>query len=139
MLLPLLVLDASAALALIFAEKEGAEVEALLVEVVEGNGQVYVPALFWYELGNGILSAVRVDRTSSSTADRAAQLFGRLPLVTDSHAEEGTRGRTMALARKHTLSFYDAAYLELALRLECRLKSFDRHLLALRERYSLIQ
>ena len=137
--LPLAVLDASAALALVLAEEEGSEVAALLSEVVEGNGQVYVPALFWYELGNGILSAERAGRARSSTADRVGELFGRLPLVTDGVPEQAARSRTLALARKHALGYYDAAYLELALRLECRLKSFDSHLLALKKRYSLIQ
>ncbi len=44
----------------------------------------------------------------------------------------------MSLAWVHELSFCDAAYLELALRLQCRLKSLDRHLLALRSHYPFI-
>ena len=36
----------------------------------------------------------------------------------------------MALARRHRLSFYDAAYLELAKREGCTLATFDRDLIA---------
>ena len=41
----------------------------------------------------------------------------------------------MALARKHGLTCYDVAYLELALRYRARLKSYDTHLLSLQRHY----
>jgi predicted nucleic acid-binding protein len=133
--LPLLVLDASAALALVLAEAEGTQVAEALGDVVGNNGQVFVPALFWYEVGNGLLNAQRSKRITESQCDAANALLSRLPMVTDTDTDTEALGRTMALARAHELSFYDAAYLELALRLRCRLKSVDRHLLALREQH----
>ena len=65
-------------------------------------------------------------------------LLSRLPIVTNTEIDTEARGRIMTLARTHELSFYDAAYLELALRFRCRLKSCDKHLLVLRAQYSLI-
>ena len=47
---PLVVLDASAALALLLAEEKGAEVATVIEEVIENNGQIFVPGVFWYEL-----------------------------------------------------------------------------------------
>ena len=138
MALPLLVLDTSAALALLFVEEEGSEVAAVLRDVVESNGQVFVPALFWYELENGILVAQRRKRITVSDGDEASVLLGRLPIATNTDIDAEARGRIMTLARIHELSFYDAAYLELSLRLRCRLKSCDKHLLVLRAQYSLI-
>ena len=102
---------------------------------MERNGQVFVPALFWYELYNGLLSALRSRRITESAVDQAATHFDRLPVVTSSGTDPEARGRVMALARKHGLSFSDASYLGLALKLDCRLKSFDTHLLTLKGRY----
>ena len=52
-----IVLDASAVLALVLAENEGTDVEKLIRDTVSINGQIFVPGLFWYELGNGLLVA----------------------------------------------------------------------------------
>ena len=115
-----------------------ARVAEIVREVVENNGQVFVPPVFWYELGNGLLNAERSGRIKGAHGDDANALFSRLPIVTSSEADTETRNRIMTLARSHDLSFYDAAYLELAFRLRCRLKSLDKHLLALRGQYPII-
>ena len=133
--LPIVVLDASAALALVLADEEGAEVQELLLDVVERNGQIFVPALFWYELGNGLLSAARAGRIGTEAREKAVGTIGRLPVVTDMDLGEAARSRVMSLADGNELTFYDAAHLELAQRFQCRLKTCDRHLLSLKEKY----
>ena len=133
--LPLVVLDASAALAMLFADEEGDQVAILLRDVVENSGQVIVPALFWYELGNAMLSAQRRGRISAESSQEAAILVDQLPIVTRTGSEPDARDRIRALSLDHDLTYYDAAYLELALRLQCRLKTYDHHLLALQSRY----
>jgi predicted nucleic acid-binding protein len=55
----LVVLDASAAPSLLLPEEEGDAVAAIIAETIDGNGQIFVPGLFWHELGNGLLSAER--------------------------------------------------------------------------------
>jgi len=137
--LPLLVLDASAALALMFADEEGEEVETLLGELVARNGQIFVPSLFWYELGNGILSAGRTGRIDEAASGETTAYFGRLPIVTESDLSDAVRSRIHSLVPSHELTYYDAAYLELSERLACRLKTFDRHLLALQPRFPQIR
>ena len=42
----LVVLDASAALALLLAEDQGAQVEHLIAGTISINGQIFVPGLF---------------------------------------------------------------------------------------------
>ena len=49
----------------------------------------------------------------SAKADRALRLLRRLPVTVETDVEED---ELMRLARRHRLTVYDAAYLELALR-----------------------
>jgi predicted nucleic acid-binding protein len=139
MALPVFVLDASAALALVLADEGNVGVDSIVREVLDGNGQVFVPSLFWYELGNSLLIAQRRSRITPAELEGAHELLRQLPIVTNAESGPEVWGRTIELARSGGLSFYDAAYLELALRLRCRLKTLDTHLLKLRNRYSFIR
>ncbi len=134
----LIVLDASAALALLLAEAEGKEVEEIVKDTISINGQVYVPALFWYELGNALLMAERHERMDAHTGLTALSSFVNLPIVTHQDSDIATLNRIIALAQETGLTFYDATYLELALRYEAPLKSFDTHLVNLQASYPLI-
>lgn len=138
MALPLLVLDASAALALLLADEEGMETEELLADTIERNGQILVPSLFWFEVGNGILVAERRGRISPEVSSRADHYLSQLPIVTHAPLDRETRGRISELSRTYGLSYYDAGYLELAIRYQACLKTFDKHLLSIRESVPLI-
>ncbi len=78
----LIVMDASAALALLLAEDEGTEVEEILNATISINGQIFVPGLFWYELGNALLMAERNNRIDRASNITAMSSFARLPIVT---------------------------------------------------------
>ena len=134
----LIVLDASAAMALLLTEEEGEEVAELLRGTIAVNGQVFVPALFWYELGNGLLAAQRTGRITYQATSAAVSGFNRLPVVT--HLQNGftIADRVLTLARENQLTYYDASYLELALRFEAPLKSCDTHLRRLKTSCPLI-
>ena len=132
------VLDASAALALLLAENEGAQIEDLINNTISINGQIFVPGLFWYELGNALLMAECGNRITTESNVAAVLSFTRLPIVTHQETDFPTRHRIMGLARDNGLPYYDASYLELALRYEAPLKSFDTHLLNLRPSFPLI-
>jgi len=134
----LLVLDASAALALVLAEAEGAEVAELIENTISINGQIFVPELFWYELGNGLLMAERADRIAPRSNSMAISIFTRLPIITNQETSFPIYNRVMSLARDNGLTYYDASYLELALRFEAPLKSFDTHLRNLKTSFPLI-
>lgn len=128
-------MDASDALALVLAEDEGDDVAALLQSIMEQNGQFYVPELFWYEVCNGLLSAERQGRIDSDATKAAIAELGRLPIVCHPCGGEPFLTMVSELARKHGLTYYDAVYLELALRHQARLKSYDRHLVSLGRDY----
>ena len=73
----LIVLDASAALALLLTEPEGAEVAELINNTTSSNGQIFIPGIFWYELGNGLFSAENADRITSQSS--SMDLYPRVP------------------------------------------------------------
>jgi hypothetical protein len=52
-------------------------------DVVERNGHLQVPSLLWYEMGNGILAALRRGRVDEHAWQEASSLMERLPFVTD--------------------------------------------------------
>jgi predicted nucleic acid-binding protein len=64
-------------------------------------------------------------RLDAAGIAQAVALFTQLPVVVDPETNEHASAETLSLARQHTLSVYDAAYLELALRRGAALASFD--------------
>ena len=133
-----IVLDASAALALVLAEEEGRKVEEMLQGVITVNGQIFVPDLFWYELGNGLLMAERRERIASRTTTAAVSKIARLPIVTWDQGDFTIIERILNLARDNGLTYYDSSYLELSVRFEAPLASFDSHLRNLKPSFPLI-
>ena len=61
-------------------------------------------------------------------------LFTQLPVLVDPETSEHASAETLALARQHTLSVYDAAYLELALRRGATLATLDGPLRAVAQK-----
>jgi predicted nucleic acid-binding protein len=133
------VLDCSAALALVMADEEGRAVEDIVRKIVLADASIRVPALFWYEVCNGLVMAERRNRISwTRLREHEADLVA-LPVVAEESPDAFIRQRIRELAAAHQLTAYDAAYLELADRLGAPLKTFDAHLLKLRSEYDLIQ
>lgn len=115
----MIVIDASLALAWCFDDEATEETDAALDQVRADGARV--PALWHFEIANVIRQA---------DSSRRLQLLAKLPIVTDYETMVQAWGTTLALARIHTLTVYDAAYLELATRLALPLASKDEELLA---------
>jgi predicted nucleic acid-binding protein len=99
----------------------------LLSEVASGT-PVFVPVLWMFEVANSLLMLARRKRIAPEQHARAGHTLSRLMLIVD---EEGPRLALSAisdLAGKHTLSVYDATYLELAVRKGLPLASRDADL-----------
>lgn len=84
-----------------------------------------VPALWWYEIANGLASAERRKRLSQAQAHQALESFRILSPKTDMKSGPDYSWRLLALAREYGISAYDAAYLELAERLGHELLTLD--------------
>ena len=122
-----LVVDGPTALSFLIKDEFSAPaLEAL--RAIEGASVVYVPSHWWLETTNGLLMAERRKRASQLDTAEALQLINSLPITTDSETAFHCGGEIINLARRHTLTIYDAAYLELAMRRHATLATFDRAL-----------
>ena len=104
--------------------------------ILDYNGQIFVPQLFWFEIGNALLCKTRrrpikgkKQFTRSDALDCMYDL-GQLPIVTDQPPTSEIRQRIFALADEYKLSYYDASYFELSRRYSIPLKTYDTSLLA---------
>lgn len=88
---------------------------------------VWVPALWLLEMGNLLLSAQRRKRIDDAKRRELVQAAAALRLRVD---REPVRMLEIdALAARHSLTAYDAAYLELALRRKLAIATVDSALL----------
>jgi predicted nucleic acid-binding protein len=122
-----LVLDSSLALAWGLPDEHSDQADRLLNQI-SGDKNLWVPALWWYEIGNALMMAQKRNRIKEADRLRLWQLYGLLPILTDGPFSEAIR-RIQELALSYSLSVYDASYLELALRKGLPLATFDRRLL----------
>jgi predicted nucleic acid-binding protein len=121
------VLDASLALAWALPDELSVRAEELLKETW-GKGSFWVPALWWYELSNGLVMAQRKYRVSEADRNRLMEIYGMLPIQTDVFVSADLAWRLQAIAQEHSLTCYDAAYLELAERRGLGLATTDQSL-----------
>lgn len=84
------------------------------------------PVLLWFELRNVLLVGERRGRLSETQTAQFLRHVGNLPIEIDREPDQTT---ALNLARVHRLSFYDAAYLELAQRKSVPLATLDGALL----------
>jgi len=125
-----LVLDASFSLAWIFARERADEAEQA-DRVLQSRGQEewFVPSLWPLEVANALLVAERRGVIQPNVSEAFLRRLAALRIGVDHETLDLAQPRTLELARQHQLSAYDATYLELAVRLDARLATFDRRLL----------
>lgn len=117
------VLDASITACWCYHDEEDARAD-LAYDLLETDNAI-VPAHWWFELRNVLLMGERRRRIS---AQHNATFLRRLALLPIELAETPSEMRVFDLARKHGLTFYDAAYLELAVSRSLMLATLDRSL-----------
>jgi predicted nucleic acid-binding protein len=81
-----------------------------------------VPSLWWYELRNVLVIGERRRRLAERRTAEFLSKIAQLAITIDQFPDEP---RLMALARRHRLTVYDAAYLELAVRGALPLTTLD--------------
>lgn len=106
-----LVLDASVSTSWLL-DDELAQPASTALDWVKTDGAV-VPHLWHYEVRNALLVAERRGRLREGRARERLGFLADLPVLTD---QEADLSATMDLAITHSLSYYDALYLELARR-----------------------
>lgn len=119
-----LVLDGSAALGFLMSDEQAPGALAAL-DALDGGVPAFVPAHWRLEVANGLLMAERRRRITQADASEALQALFELPIEIDGETARHLAGQTTGLARQYGLSVYDAAYLELAMRLGATLATGD--------------
>lgn len=116
----LFVADANAVLATLFQE-EGTMLQRFEKRISLGD-RLAVPGLWHLEVTNVLLSKLRRKMITREDASASFEAFQNYRVRTDLYsAEPSVISHLWRLALKHQLTSYDAAYLELALRLDCPL------------------
>lgn len=119
-------LDASVVLSWCLDEQEASKTAAAQRELMERHA--WVPAIWPFEVANTLTMSERRGRVDARTVERVAQ---RLPLLSIQVDREGLRrafGRILEIARAHSVTVYDACYLELAERRKLRVATLDARL-----------
>ena len=121
-----LVLDCSTTLAWVYGEETTQAVRAVFGAV--GSGGAWVPALWRLEVANVLEMGVRRGRHDAAFRDATLADLALLPIRVDPETDRHAWGATARLAARHGLTLYDAAYLELARRLDLPLATLDHAL-----------
>jgi len=130
------VLDASIALAWAFADESDPRATAALARI--RTDEALVPSIWWFEIRNTLVVNERRGRLTEADTAAFLRTLARLAVTIDRQPGEA---EVLTLARRHRLSVYDAAYLELAQRDSVPLATLDRELIgaARAERVPLIE
>lgn len=124
-----MVVDASVALAWLFERNNKEEADcANQVLLVLADVEATVPSLWHIEITNALLVAERRKVVTEAQVMDYLNRLSKLPINTDDKTPESCRDIVIALAREHALTACDATYLELALRTNATLATFDRKL-----------
>lgn len=119
------VIDASAILALLLPDEENSKkAKNLLKIIVSAKNRLFAPKLLEFEVGNALRSAFLSKRIVYGSLEKLINNFKRIPIIfTDINTV-----KTMELAVKLGISFYDASYIYLAKSNKRKLLTLDHSL-----------
>ncbi len=117
------VVDASLALAWCFPDEWTPEADRVLVALK--GVCIRVPAIWPLEIANAILVGERRKRIKQTEVFSFIVLLEGLQILQDQQSVATIVSQVLPVARANNLSAYDAAYLELANRLNAQLATLD--------------
>jgi predicted nucleic acid-binding protein len=109
------VLDSSVAISWVVESQSTEGAARLLDDVMRGSAMV-VPLLWMFEVANSLLILWRRRIIAETQYQRARRDLIALEPIVDEDGPRLALETTSALAKEHSLSLYDAVYLELSLR-----------------------
>jgi predicted nucleic acid-binding protein len=122
------VLDASLALSWALPDEATEYTDAMLLRVAVGKA--WVPPLWSYEMANGLLMAQRRKRLSAAQRSAFVEELLKLPIEVEQRGARAVLETHINLAATYSLTAYDTAYLDLALRKGLPLMTQDKALRA---------
>jgi len=121
------VLDCSVTMTWFFEHEASDETDKLL-DKLAGPEAALVAQHWLLEVTNVLLAAEATKKKKATESAQFLTLLGKLAIESDTETERYAATATFALGRKHKLTSYDAAYLELAMRRGAPLATLDRNL-----------
>jgi predicted nucleic acid-binding protein len=109
-----------------FEDETNAYADAVLDQLA--TTRAIVPALWPLEVANALLMGERRRRATEADTLKWIGILAGLPIAIDGETNVHAWSDTLNLARRHNLSAYDAAYLELAMRRGLPLATLDEQL-----------
>lgn len=120
----LFVLDCSVTMAWCFEDESNAMSDKILASLKESKAMV--PSIWPLEVINVLRVGERKKRLSASQSNTFINLLRGLPIEVDMNPIDLPNQSILEISREYSISAYDAAYLELALRKNLPLVSFDK-------------
>jgi predicted nucleic acid-binding protein len=117
------VLDASVALVWAFGDEQRVPASSALERL--RRDEALVPSLWWFEVRNALIANERRGRLTETDTATFLRDLSRLRIAVDLAPDEPA---VLKLTRRHRLTVYDAAYLELAQREAVPLATLDSDL-----------
>jgi predicted nucleic acid-binding protein len=121
-----IVIDASVALAWCFPDEASGYADGVLLALE--NVTIIVPAIWPVEIANALVVGERRKRIRQPEVRRFVELLKGLEIVEDAQPVSDTLGNVFPIAQKYSLSAYDAAYLDVAIRHDISLATLDESL-----------
>ena len=122
------VVDTSIALKWFLEDEEDRADSLNILKGISETNRPVAPWLWFYEIGNALTFAVRRKRVVFEQVEEFLRLLEQMPIDVD-EPDRATALRLPYLCREHNLTTYDAAYLELAMRLQLPLATCDNALI----------
>jgi len=122
------VLDATVTMTWCFDDEATPLAEAILDRLSSLIDTANVPALWLYEVVNVTQTATRKGRISEEKARKFLNSIAGLPIGIESPTRAQVLDTVYELTTKYRLTAYDAAYLELAIRQNLPIATFDQAL-----------
>jgi len=120
------VIDASVAVAWCLEDETSPYAVKVLATLAES--EAHVPSIWPLEVANALLVAERRGRLSVDETTRAVSLLRELPIRVDHTPPDTVFTHVLSIARTQFLSVYDAAYVELAVRIGAPIATLDDRL-----------
>jgi predicted nucleic acid-binding protein len=119
-----MVIDASLASAWCFPDERNEYANKALQSIANGL-EVFAPRLWAYEVRNSVLVGSRRGRIDKADAQEFLTALNDLPVR---RSDPASYDAVLGLADQYSLTYYDAAYLDLAIHKGLPLASLDRAL-----------
>ena len=120
------VLDCSVAISWCLVDEDNDYANAILAMMPDC--EAFVLGIWSLEVANTLLVAEQRNRMTTEQSEIAIALLQSLLIQVDEATDSSALSSTIVLGRKEGLAAYDAAYLELALRLELPIATLDNRL-----------